>query len=47
LTLPEGGDLMTSHNVYVEGKAMVIPKWQVWAKAEREKLDELITEDVV
>ncbi len=45
--LPEGGDLMASHNVYFEDKAMVIPKWQGWAKAEREKLDELITEDVV
>ena len=38
----EGGDPMTPHDVYVEGKATAIPKWQGWAK---EKLDELMTEE--
>ena len=40
----EGGDPMTPHDVYVEGKATAIPKWQGWAKAAKKKLDELITE---
>jgi hypothetical protein len=36
---------MTPHDVYVEGKATAIPKWQGWAKAAKEKLDELMTEE--
>jgi len=31
---------MTPHDVYVDGKAMAIPKWQGWAKAAKEKLDQ-------
>lgn len=41
----EGGDPMTPHDVYVEGKTTAIPKWQGWAKAAREKLDKLMTEE--
>ena len=41
----QGGDPMTPHDVYVEGKATAIPKWQCWAKAAKAKLDELMTEE--
>ena len=41
----QGGDPMTPHDVYVEGKATAIPKWQSWAKAAKEKLDKLMTEE--
>ena len=41
----QGGDPMTPHDVYVEGKATAIPKWQGWAKAAKDKLDELMTEE--
>jgi len=43
---PEGGDPMTPHEVYVDGQAMAIPKWQGWAKAAKEKLDQWMTEEV-
>jgi len=36
---------MTPHDVYVEGKAIGIPKWQGWAKAAKAKLDEMIRGD--
>jgi len=42
---PEGGDPMTPQEVYLEGKATGIPKWQGWAKAAREKLHKLMTEE--
>jgi putative transposase len=45
LILQQGGDPMTPHDVYVEGKATAIPKWQGWAKAAKAKLDELMTEE--
>ena len=41
----QGGDPMTPHDVYVEGKATAIPRWQGWAKAAKAKLDELMTEE--
>jgi len=41
----EGGDPMTPQDVYVEGKAISIPKWQGWAKAAKEKLDRLMIEE--
>ena len=41
----EGGDPMTPHDVYVEGKATAIATWQGWAKAAKKKLDELMTEE--
>jgi transposase InsO family protein len=40
----EGGDPMTPHDVYIEGKSIQIPKWQGWAKAAKAKLDRLMTE---
>lgn len=45
LVPPHGGDPMTPQDVYVEGKAIGIPKWQGWAKAARAKLDSLIGEE--
>jgi len=41
----QGADPMTPHDVYVEGKAIGIPKWQGWAKAAKAKLDEMIGGD--
>jgi putative transposase len=41
----QGGDPMTPHDVYVDGKAMAIPKWQGWAKAAKEKLDQLMSQE--
>ncbi len=41
----QGGDPMTPHDVYVEGKVTGIPKWQGWAKAAKDKLDKLMTEE--
>jgi len=41
----QGGDPMTPHDVYVEGKTIAIPKWQGWAKAAKEKLDKLMIEE--
>jgi len=40
-----GGDPMTPYDVYVEGKAIRIPKWQGWAKAAKAKLDKMMTEE--
>jgi len=36
---------MTPHDVYIEGKAIGIPKWQGWAKAAKAKLDKMMTEE--
>jgi putative transposase len=36
-----GGDVLTPADVYVQGQAIELPKWQGWAKAAREKLKEL------
>jgi hypothetical protein len=36
---------MTPNDVYVQGKAIGIPRRQGWAKAAKEKLDRLMTED--
>ena len=41
----EGGDPMTPHEVYVDGQSMAIPKWQGWAKAAKEKLDQLMNQE--
>ena len=44
--MPEqGGDPMTPHDVYVEGKVVGIPKWQAWAKAAKKKLDRMMIEE--
>lgn len=42
---PKGGDPLTPHDVYVEGKAVGIPQWQGWAKTARAKLDQLMIEE--
>ncbi len=39
----EGGDPLTPHEVYAEGRRTQLPRWQSWAKAAREKLDRLLT----
>ena len=40
--VPEGGgDPVTPQEVYVDGVATQIPKWQGWAKAAKAKLDEM------
>lgn len=36
-----GGDVLTPADVYVQGRAVELPKWQGWAKAAREKLQQL------
>jgi transposase InsO family protein len=36
---PEGGDPVTPSDVYVNGVSVGIPKWQVWAKTAKAKLD--------
>ena len=41
----EGGDPLTPHDVYVEGRAVRTPKWQGWAKGAKAKLDKLMAED--
>jgi hypothetical protein len=44
--IPEdGGEPMTPHDVYVDGKTIRIPKWQGWAKAAKAGLDEMIKEE--
>ncbi len=45
LIWPEAGDPMTPQDVYVEGKAIGIPKWQGWARAARAKLDARVSEE--
>lgn len=40
-----GGDPMTPHDVYIEGKAIGIPKWQGWAKSAKAKLDKMMIEE--
>ena len=37
--------MLTPHEVYVERKVIVLPKWQGWAKAARKKLDEAMAQD--
>ena len=44
LVPPDGGDPVTPADVYVDGQAVGLPKWQGWAKAAREKLRKM-TED--
>jgi putative transposase len=41
----DGGDVVTPHDVYVEGVVITLPRWQGWAKAARKKLDEALTQD--
>lgn len=41
----EGGDVLTPEDVYVKGRAITLPRWQGWAKAAKEKLDESMHQD--
>ena len=38
----EGGDPLTPHEVYAEGRKVGIPKWQGWAVAAKAKLEEMM-----
>lgn len=38
---PGGGDPLTPHEVYAQGRAVELPKWQGWAKAAKKKLEEM------
>ena len=42
LVPPEGGDPVTPLDVYVNGLAVRLPKWQPWARAARAKLDQMM-----
>lgn len=41
----DGGDVVTPWDVYVDGVAITLPRWQGWAKAARRKLDEALAQD--
>jgi len=41
----EGGDVLTPEDVYVKRQAITLPRWQGWAKAAKEKLDESMQQD--
>jgi transposase InsO family protein len=46
--IPEaGGDPLTPQEVYQQGRKIGIPKWQGWARAAREKLDQMMIEEAV
>jgi transposase InsO family protein len=38
-------DPLTPHEVYAGGAEVVIPKWQGWAKAAKQRLDDMMAED--
>jgi hypothetical protein len=41
--VPQGGaEAPTPADVYVQGQAVELPKWQGWAKAARENLQQLV-----
>lgn len=40
-----GGDVLTPHDVYVDGAPITLPRWQTWAVAAREKLDAALAQD--
>lgn len=42
-----GGDVVTPRDVYVGGTAIVLPKWQGWAKAAKEKLEKAMAADAI
>ena len=39
----EGGDPLVPSEVYVEGRAIQIPRWQAWARAAEAKLEKMMT----
>ncbi len=38
---PDGTDALTPADVYAHGRTVVLPKWQAWAKAAKEKLKKM------
>jgi putative transposase len=38
----EGGDPLVPEEVYAQGRVVQLPRWQQWAKAAKEKLDEMM-----
>lgn len=44
LVPPEGGDPITPTEVYAHGQAVRLPKWQGWARAARQKLDDMMAD---
>jgi len=40
-----GGDPVTPEEVYVRGVVPQLPRWQAWAKAAKEKLDQMLLEE--
>jgi transposase InsO family protein len=40
----EGGDVLVPAEVYAEGRAIQIPRWQAWARAAQVKLEKLMEE---
>ena len=40
-----GGDVLTPKDVYVDGGQITLPRWQGWAKAAKDKLDESMQQD--
>ena len=41
----EGGDPVTPEDVYINGIAVGIPKWQGWARGAKERLEEMMAAD--
>ena len=43
--VPEsGGDPLTPHEVYARGMPIEIPRWQTWARAAQNRLEQLLEE---
>ncbi len=42
LVPPEGGDPVTPYDVFVNGAAVAIPKWQSWARSAKARLDQMM-----
>ena len=40
-----GDDPLTPHDVYANGAEIIIPSWQHWAKAAKQKLDQMMAPD--
>lgn len=40
-----GADPLTPHDVYADGAEIIIPSWQHWAKAAKQKLDQMMAAD--
>ena len=38
----EGGDVLTPSDVYRDGRAIQIPRWQQWARAAQAKLEQML-----